>query len=313
VARALLALALIAVAACGRIGGGPASASIATARPVGVRVLELVDTSRQLDPSRRGGPATNGRPLPTTVLYPAKSSGRDAAASTDGAPFPLVVFSHGLRGLPDDYTKLLESWAGRGYVVAAPAFPLTNTRSDPVVPGDLTNQPGDVSFVIASLVAASADAKNALAGMVDAKKIVAAGHSEGAITTALLFAQCCTDTRLAGAIVMAGDDVGSQGKPFTAAAKPVLFIHGDADKIVPYELGMRSFNNAPEPKAFLTLVGAGHLDPYVRDASDAAADSVREATAQFLAFVTGSSPADARAALRQVGTRANVKLDDRLR
>jgi fermentation-respiration switch protein FrsA (DUF1100 family) len=41
---------------------------------------------------------------------------------------------------------------------------------------------------------------------------------------------------------------------------PVLFFHGDHDRIIPLELGRRLFELAPEPKAFETLRGAGHND-----------------------------------------------------
>ncbi len=41
---------------------------------------------------------------------------------------------------------------------------------------------------------------------------------------------------------------------------PLLFFHGDRDEIVPWTLGRRLFDAAPEPKAFETLAGAGHND-----------------------------------------------------
>ncbi|MCP4006652.1 MAG: alpha/beta hydrolase [bacterium] len=41
---------------------------------------------------------------------------------------------------------------------------------------------------------------------------------------------------------------------------PLLFFHGDRDEIVPYVLGQKLFEAAPEPKAFETIVGAGHND-----------------------------------------------------
>jgi hypothetical protein len=41
---------------------------------------------------------------------------------------------------------------------------------------------------------------------------------------------------------------------------PVLFFHGDRDRIVPFELGRRLYATAPEPKAFETIAGAGHND-----------------------------------------------------
>jgi fermentation-respiration switch protein FrsA (DUF1100 family) len=41
---------------------------------------------------------------------------------------------------------------------------------------------------------------------------------------------------------------------------PILFFHGDRDRIVPFELGRRLFAAAPEPKAFHAIEGAGHND-----------------------------------------------------
>ena len=54
------------------------------------------------------------------------------------------------------------------------------------------------------------------------------------------------------------------GIHFDSAAKvrklkcPKLFIHGDHDEIVPFRLGRRLFELAPEPKQFWAVDGAGH-------------------------------------------------------
>ena len=310
--RALVALMLIAiVAACAR-NNGPTFTATSGPIKIGVRVLSLVDTTRTVE-SRRAGTTAAGRPITTTVWYPGDGAGRDASLNRSGAPYPLIVFSHGLRGVPDDYAALLQSWVVHA-IVAAPTFPLTNRDSDPVTPGDLINQPGDVSFVINSLLAMSANANDPFAGAIDAKRVIAAGHSEGALTTVMLFAQCCAETRLAGAIIMAGDDVGTQGKAFTAPPKPLLYIHGDQDKLVSYELGQRSYRGAPEPKAFLTLVGAGHIDPYVGEPKTEAAAAVRDATGSFLAYLTGSDQSIGHTNLKNVGARTGIAtLDDHLR
>jgi uncharacterized protein len=42
---------------------------------------------------------------------------------------------------------------------------------------------------------------------------------------------------------------------------PLLIVHGDADDVVPYELGVRLFNAAKEPKQLLTLPGGAHVAP----------------------------------------------------
>jgi hypothetical protein len=43
---------------------------------------------------------------------------------------------------------------------------------------------------------------------------------------------------------------------------PILFIHGNDDKIVPIRLGRQLYEAAPNPKEFVTLPGAGHNDTY---------------------------------------------------
>ncbi|MCB2188222.1 MAG: alpha/beta hydrolase [Deltaproteobacteria bacterium] len=45
---------------------------------------------------------------------------------------------------------------------------------------------------------------------------------------------------------------------------PLLFLHGDADDIVPWELGRALYEAAPGPKEFRTIPGAGHNDTYDR-------------------------------------------------
>ena len=83
--------------------------------------LTLVDRSRAT-PAGAQTPERPERTLETVVYEP------DAAGS-----FPLVVFSHGLGGDPGKFTKLLTAWSGAGFVVAAPAFPLTNDHTPEIV------------------------------------------------------------------------------------------------------------------------------------------------------------------------------------
>ncbi len=39
---------------------------------------------------------------------------------------------------------------------------------------------------------------------------------------------------------------------------PKLYIHGEDDSFVPYEMGVRNFKEAAEPKRFVSVPGAGH-------------------------------------------------------
>jgi fermentation-respiration switch protein FrsA (DUF1100 family) len=40
---------------------------------------------------------------------------------------------------------------------------------------------------------------------------------------------------------------------------PVLIVHGDDDRVIPISLAKRLFERANEPKAFIRVVGGGHL------------------------------------------------------
>jgi len=50
---------------------------------------------------------------------------------------------------------------------------------------------------------------------------------------------------------------------------PLFMSHGDADSVVPYDLGRRLFEAANEPKQFLDLPGHDHNDPMPPDYYDA--------------------------------------------
>ena len=44
---------------------------------------------------------------------------------------------------------------------------------------------------------------------------------------------------------------------------PIMVIHGDADEIVPFEMGRELFEAANHPKRFYAIGGAGHNDTYL--------------------------------------------------
>ena len=44
---------------------------------------------------------------------------------------------------------------------------------------------------------------------------------------------------------------------------PILIMHGDKDKLVPFEHGKRLYDIANEPKEFYTIPGAGHNDTHI--------------------------------------------------
>ena len=257
-----------------------------TAYPVGISSFTFVDETRPT-PANAAQPGAPTRTLSVRVWYPAVAPSADevrdddfasipdpspmfdAPPATGAGPFPLIVFGHGLGGVPAVYGDLLESWAAAGFVVAAPAFPLSNEDSPGGADaGDVSNQPGDISAVITEALALSASAEGrALAGMIDGEHIGVAGHSNGGITTAGLIGQsCCFDDRVDAAIIIAGTSQLFPGGVFDwSRTPPLLVMHGEEDTVIPLDEGKRIFNNARSPKGLFTLLGIDHGSFLVRD------------------------------------------------
>jgi fermentation-respiration switch protein FrsA (DUF1100 family) len=111
------------------------------------------------------------------------------------------------------------------------------------------------------------------------EQLVIFGKSLGGVAAIDL----ATRVRAAGLIVQSGftsaKDMAARLLPFLPAmllrtkmdsiskigrvACPKLFIHSRADEIVPFELGWRLFEAAPEPKWFYEVVGAPHNSTYI--------------------------------------------------
>ncbi len=267
-AATLLALAGAHVAVAGSPPGTPAPEAVAPAAApfaVGLRVERLLDRSRRI---RLGGGRTEPRPLLTYVRYPAlgPAGGEDVhdPAPAPGGPYPLIVFGHGFDVTPAIYSRLLRAWAGAGFVVAAPVFPL----AAPDAPGgpteaDLVNQPRDMSFVISALERESRTPGSPLAGAVDPARIAVAGQSDGAITAfAAAYDDRLRDTRVRAAVILAGADLFGADGENPPGSPPLLVAQGTADPINAPVFGERVYRRARRPKFLLRLLGAGHLPPY---------------------------------------------------
>lgn len=217
---------------------------------------EFVDSSRKTE----AGSSTAELPqrtLTTVIRYP------DAPG-----PFPLIVFSHGLNGHPDVFTKLLAKWAAAGYVVAAPAFPLTNSK-EPGAAGNwtgLAQQPADVSFVIDQMLALNGDSRSPLGRRIDPNRIGVGGLSLGGATTyGITYNDCCRDKRVDVAEILAGSPLAIGGEYHFETGPPVLVMHGDEDPSLPYRVEADTYTKLAAPKWFVTLKGAGHSAPFEDD------------------------------------------------
>ncbi len=255
------------VSSLSAFAGCPADATTAAflapgPHAVGVRSLTFADSSRET-PAHAGLPALPSRTLPTQVWYPAEGPAGAApvpdAPLASGGPFPFVASSHGYGELNVGEAYLAIALARRGFVVAAPTFPLTNLTT----PGgpdlvDAANQPADVRFVIDQMLALS-DGGGWLAGGIDHERIGAQGLSLGGLTTLLVsYNPVLRDRRIRAVFAMA--PASCELKRKTLAPKPpLLLIDGDQDLITPIDQNAgRNFMRARMPRTLITLAHATH-------------------------------------------------------
>ena len=261
----LLLLPLVAapLAAAARCPARVTTASFAAAGSfaVGMRTLPLVDPTRET-PAHAGLPARSSRTLPTVVWYPAAND--DPSRLAAGGPFPLVVSSHGLLDSNRGEIYFTQVLASRGFVVAAPTFPLTNfatlAQGGPFL-GDVHNQPGDVSFVIDELLKLSGTKGEWLAGGVDRRRIGATGLSLGAVTTLLTtYHRTLRDRRIRAALPVAPAGGCAINARFFSTRRPrILVLAAGQDLILPPDANvLPAIQLLRSPGELVTLVDATH-------------------------------------------------------
>lgn len=214
--------------------------------PVSQFTLAIVDPSRPT-PANGSVPAAPGRALPTEVWSP---------ASSGSAPYPLIVFGHGLGGSRSSLSSLSEHLASHGFIVAAPDFPLSNggAPGGPTI-ADIESQPGDVRAVIDHLLEAPE-----LAGAIDPDRIGASGYSWGGLTTLLVtYHRALRDRRIRAALAIAAPACFVTPAFFGGARVPLLLLDGGTDLIVPLaENGTRAFRASRGRSQLVVIENGSH-------------------------------------------------------
>ena len=247
------------------------------------------------------------RTLLTEIRYPAlgrHGTGdlRDAPPARAGGPFPLIIFGHGFGIRPGAYAALMRAWVRAGYVVAAPLFPGENPRA----PGgptanDLPNEPGDMSFVITSMLDSSRSPASVFHGLIDGGKIAVSGQSDGGDTAlAVAYDARTRDRRIGAAMILSGATIPQLGPfAFPAHGPPLLATQGSADPINLPSATNAFFTVARRPKYLLTLIGAQHLPPYTTQQPQLGI--IERVTIAFLAYCFDDRRSAARRALAAAG------------
>ena len=165
--------------------------------------------------------ASSKKWLQTRVWYPAKKTGKavsyfpliligkaldKAPLLAAATPYPLVLFSHGNKGINYQSFSFTEYLASHGFVVAAPNHPgntMIDNPNDQTVAQIALDRPGDLAVVLAELLKANASASHALYKSFHTAKVGVAGHSFGGYT-ALVASGATVDVSAAAARCKAG-------------------------------------------------------------------------------------------------------------
>ncbi|MCI0578165.1 MAG: hypothetical protein L0332_31505 [Chloroflexi bacterium] len=204
----------------------------------------------------------------------------DAPAATSGGPFPLLVFSHGLRGFRNQNSVLMGELASHGYVVAAidhtyanifTVFPdgrVTFYSSNIFPGGEITTEGGrglvsvwaaDVRFVVDRLLALNDDSSGVLGGLLDGEQVGFLGHSTGGGTAV---EACGRDERCRAGLALDGwlepvsEEVAAAG-----LQRPFMFI-GTAEWLGPDNKarGLALYEGASSESYLVTVEGTVHYD-----------------------------------------------------
>ena len=234
---------------------------------------------------------------PKAPLVPFAFGGRalrDADVDNSGAPYPLIVVSHGFPGSRFMMTYLTENLASKGYVVVSIDH-MESTFSDTGgFASTLLNRPLDIRFVIDQMGEMGAEGSDSfLAGLVDADNTGLVGYSMGgygALNVAggaygASYMPTLAQFGLPGVDLLEVNVAGSEaytpdervkavytfapwGMNFSLWDKnslatldvPVFFVAGDQDDVSGYEIGPRRLFElaANSDRYLLTFEGARH-------------------------------------------------------
>jgi predicted dienelactone hydrolase len=211
--------------------------------------------------------------LVETHAYP------EAQPAADNTRFPVLIFSHGLRGFRAQNSVLMEELASQGYLVASidhtygnifTVFPDGRVLfySDTVLPeGEPTAETGrrlvsvwadDALFVLDQLAAMNEDTASPLSGRLDLQHIAFLGHSTGggtAVEACGRAPRCTAGVALDSWLEPVSDEVAA------SLDRPFLFINtpdwlGPANK----ERALEIYNDMSAEGYLATIDGTAHYD-----------------------------------------------------
>jgi len=231
----------------------------------GVGVQRVTFTKDSL--SHPGTPRT----LRTTIWYPANPGAAPVAPTLGGvvnAPLadglanaPLLMFSHGSCGYPEQSIFFTALMASYGFIVAAPPHPgntisqVSTCGSEQAVADSYVDREDDIEFVITSLLALNNEPASFLYGAIDPARIGMSGHSFGGQTTLRV---CAGDPRVVAGLAMAPALTPTQSQ-VQLIDIPMMIQAGTIDAVLSFEGNARAaYDLLRAPRYLLEIQNTGH-------------------------------------------------------
>ena len=199
--------------------------------------------------------------LPTAIqaIIPASLNDTVTEAAYANVPaasgtFPIVLFSHGYGGYPEQSTFLTAHLASWGFIVVAPDQTARDLSAAVLgtkyTPADATKDVDQQLAALSWVKAQGSTAGSVLDGHVNVNEVGIVGHSAGGLT-AIATAEAYPGIKTAVALA---------GVPTTPPTRsfPILLMSGSSDKVVPTAGIQKFYNQLMAPKAFVIIKGTGH-------------------------------------------------------
>jgi dienelactone hydrolase len=190
-------------------------------------------------------PAGLPKNLPTTLATDAYMG---VPISAKG-PFPVVMFSHGYGGYPEQSSFLTDHLATWGFVVVAPDHQSRDLKA--VISGTTGKGQDDVADLTQALAVVrfmNADPNDLLSHKLDLTRVASLGHSAGGGAAIAFAANPAVRTYIG---LAPGGAAPPQGKPG-------MIMQGTADQVVKPAGTKKLFKTLATPKRLILIDRAGH-------------------------------------------------------
>lgn len=198
--------------------------------------------------------------IPAEQRVPYKVDAYEGAAPDRASgPYPVVLFSHGFAGYPEQSTNLTTHLAQWGFVVVAPEHVerslggLLGDHSQGVAKSD---DPTVLARSLDLVVAENSHEGSALRGMVDKDEVAVTGHSAGA---GAAYRLASSDSRIKAFISYSVGFGGQGGAAPAPPPKPGMVMLGTTDGVIPPDSSRQLWDTMAKPKYRVEIAGAGHL------------------------------------------------------